>query len=155
MANRPKAFLGLTKDFILDELAILGWTCVVDRTHDGDTSLVIGSLGLNVYLPFWVRIFNLLAPELSDPGGHEALAAIQEVMPDGRIVKVRTYYQTFDRWAGVIRLADTNENVSELLLARYPDLFTAKGVLVPTSVTHINQARARDYNELLTRSSVK
>lgn len=147
--------MGYTKDFVPEEIPVIGWTCVVDRKHDGDTPLVIGSLGLDIYLPFWVRIFNLLAPELNEPNGVEALSALEQVMPDGTIVKVRTYYKTFDRWAGVIRLADTNENVAQILLQDYPEIFTAKGPLVPMSVNHIAQAKARDARELLTRSSVR
>lgn len=157
MSTKPKAFAGI-KDFQPDLISTLGWVCVVDRKHDGDTELVQASVGVNQYPMLWLRTFNVYAAEMDDPGGPEALEAMEELMPDGTLIWAKTYYQTFERWACARRFFGgpmQGRNVAEVALERYPELFEQKGPLIPMSVSQVNKAKARDENELANRSRVR
>ena len=67
-------------------------TCV--EVHDGDTIRVMLDLGFGSFQREWIRFNDLYAPELSEPGGHEAkMAMVDIVFPKGKPVwlQVKTF----------------------------------------------------------------
>ena len=62
--------------------------------HDGDTFRIDVDCGFSVHAYVWVRLLDVRAPELSEPGGQEAKQAVDQWLrvhsPDG-YVSVITY----------------------------------------------------------------
>lgn len=168
MSLKPAVFYGV-KSYDRDQIASRGYTGAVDRTHDGDTFLAIVDLGVEEFPMKWVRIFNVMAPELHEEGGPEAEEALIREMPAHQLVYLEPLYKSFERWVNVVRLSPHEEVLGEILVRKYPDLFKkrgplSKGELKETVGTasalndlwkeEIKDARRRDNDQLKHRRKV-
>lgn len=90
---------------------------VCEVVHDGDTALVRLFLDDETQRLVWVRLRNVFAPELSEPGGKEARLKLMQVIPVGSHVTVKrfpvksekpwpVYLRSFNRYVGEV----TNSN---------------------------------------------
>lgn len=91
---------------------------------DGDTARVTVDLGFGADFRFDLRLRNVSAPELRDPGGPEAKMAFQGFLDNLKGMMVTTYrsiggkeVQSFARWLGRISTAD-GQDLGELLVAQ-------------------------------------
>lgn len=102
-----------------------GWDWPVAQlieTHDGDTVRLRISCGFDVWAQQWIRLKDVWAPELDEPGGPEATTICQEWFadhaPDG-LVKVTTFRtsaplevrfrMSFTRYIGIVSALDGTE----------------------------------------------
>ncbi len=75
------------------------YRAVLVRVIDGDTYVMDIDLGFYVSVRHSIRLNNVNCPELRDIGGPEAKAFVEGVMTTARQITLRSYKQTFARWA--------------------------------------------------------
>ncbi len=118
---KPSAFL----DFPTRLPAQFGpYAAVVDHVRDGDTVRVWVDAGFSSYVFVSVRLLGVSAPELHEPGGKEAKAFLEEMLPRDTPVLLRTeklssFVKSFERYVAGIRLADGRDVASEIVAAGY------------------------------------
>lgn len=100
-----------------------GWSfprCTTAEVYDGDTIRLLEiDLGLDTFVrKLRLRLLTVDAPELDEPGGPEAKAALQQLCPTGS--RIHIYSSKWDRYArridGRAFLPD-GRDLEELLLA--------------------------------------
>ena len=115
-------FRGWPRGFPAEYSPERGHPAVHDDAHDGDTFACWVRFAPEVYAYRAIRIANVDAIELSRPGGKEARAALLGTLGAAPRLKLRMLYKSFDRWASFVTL-ETGEDLRELLLEGYPELF--------------------------------
>lgn len=126
MSSKPAVFAGI-KSYDPARIPTLGYVGAIDRLVDGDTFLSQLDIGVDEYPMKWIRVYNLLAPELREPRGPEARAAVEEVFDGSRLFYARTLYKSFDRWVAIVKLYPSEQNLATKLYLEYPGLFDLKG----------------------------
>lgn len=91
---------------------------VIALPHDGDTLLVRADVGFRIDYRPTIRLEGVYMPELSEPGGYEARAALWALVPPASWVRIRTvlvknpqpvskFKESLDRFIATIwRLSD-------------------------------------------------
>lgn len=90
------------------------YTAYVDSVHDGDTVSVVLDVGFDHYPCVYIRLNDVRAPELSDPGGEETRDFLDDLLPYGTCVIVKTdkgprmgrQKMSFVRYVGTLRDED-------------------------------------------------
>jgi endonuclease YncB( thermonuclease family) len=85
------------------------YKATVDKVVDGDTIDVTLDLGFRIYFKERLRLDLIDAPEMNQPGGREAKAYVEQVLPLGSACTVQTYKNPKDkygRWLAVVTLPD-------------------------------------------------
>ncbi len=98
------------------------YKAVVDRIVDGDTAIFCVDAGLDMYPVVAIRLLGVNAPELREAGGKESKAFLEELLPLGAPVLLRTdknedWRRTFERWVAGVRTADGLDVASEIVAA--------------------------------------
>ncbi len=97
------------------------YAAVVDHVYDGDTVRLWVDVGLLTYVFVSVRLLGVNCPELREPGGPEAKAFLEEMLPKDTPVLLRTeknnWQRSFERWLASIRTADGRDVASEIVAA--------------------------------------
>ncbi len=88
---------------------------VMDHARDGDTFECFASVGFDSYPIIAVRILGINCPELGEPGGAEAKAFLEALMPQGTPALIRTHGRSFDRWVASVLLADGTDVATEIV----------------------------------------
>lgn len=90
----------------------------VDRCHDGDTVLCLIDPQYEGYVYRWIRARGINAPELDEPGGPEALAFAELLLPFGTHVAIYNSVKvpssgvmdkSFERYVAQIMLPDGSD----------------------------------------------
>lgn len=71
--------------------------------HDGDTMTLNIDMGRRIIIKDSIRLYQINAPELSQPGGKEARDYLRSLVPIGSIIRVQTFKNINDkygRWLG-------------------------------------------------------
>jgi endonuclease YncB( thermonuclease family) len=95
------------------------YRCVVDRIVDADTLVVMVDCGLGQYPFVAVRISGVDAPEIGTPEGKAARAWLEEFVPPGSPLLLRTHGRSFERWVGSLLAHDGKDLASELVRNGY------------------------------------
>ncbi len=66
------------------------YACYVDRVVDGDTLVLVASVGLDEYPVFYGRLKDVFAPELWKPGGDECMEALELLCGPDTHVRITT-----------------------------------------------------------------
>lgn len=88
------------------------YTATIAKVIDGDTVDCVIDLGLRVFVKQRVRLFGINAPEMSSPGGPPAKRRLQELLPVGAEVVIRTHkdkQEKYGRYLGVFIDSDGHE----------------------------------------------
>lgn len=100
----------------------------LEEIHDGDTVKLRISCGFDIWAVHWIRLKDVWAPEVNDPGGPEATADctgwFREQAPDGyvQVTTFRTsapleirFRQSFTRYIGIVTAFNGSELNSYLI----------------------------------------
>lgn len=82
-----KAFEGFPKEL---RCGYGPYMAVADTVHDGDTFAVRADVGLDSHPVVWVRLKDVEAPELNEPGGKETRDHLKALIPYETPCKVTT-----------------------------------------------------------------
>jgi endonuclease YncB( thermonuclease family) len=88
------------------------YRAVVSRVVDGDTVDVSIDLGLEIYAKKRIRLFGINAPEMNTPNGPAAKKRLQELLPVGSEVVLRTRkdkQEKYGRYLGIFIDAEGHE----------------------------------------------
>jgi endonuclease YncB( thermonuclease family) len=95
------------------------YRAVVDRVIDGDTFVSCVDVGLECYPFVAIRLFGCDAPEMEDEGGEAAREYLEEMLPPGSPIVIRTqgrsFARTFERWVASVLAHDGLDVATEMV----------------------------------------
>lgn len=96
------------------------YRCRIVKHVDGDTSHVVVDPGFDVSLALTVRWTGIDAPEIGTPEGKEALAWVQQALPEGSSCLLRTIKdrkEKYGRYLGEFLAGEGMLTVNEQMVA--------------------------------------
>lgn len=89
------------------------------RVVDGDTFVAVLNFGAERYPHLAVRIYGINAPEHYQPGGDEATAYLESLLPRDTPCVIRSHGWSFGRIVGSVLLKDGADVATEMVRANH------------------------------------
>ena len=123
MTPRPRIFQGWPRGFPAEHDPAIGYPSAAENAHDGDTFYAWVMFAPEVYDYRAIRVANVDAAELREPGGLQARGILHNLILGTELGrhKGRMLYKTFDRWATFSTLADGRDLTAALLASNPVD----------------------------------